>query len=102
MTYYTNSYRCHACACTWQIEADSQHDDRCPECNATNEPFNSVEETPETVELNGKVYPLDVVANLMDDQLREQLHAFAYPDEQAFVDAYCHAHEKKHGTVFTV
>ena len=41
MATYLNTYTCHACNETWQIESDSMHDDRCPECDATNEPSDS-------------------------------------------------------------
>lgn len=53
--------------------------------------------------LDGRPIEFDVLVNLMDDDLREQLHADLAPcTEQEFLDAYCKAHYKHFGTPFTV
>lgn len=54
------------------------------------------------VTLNGKTYDLDVVVNLMDDELREELHTLAFDTEQAFVDAYVRSHLAKFDEEFSV
>lgn len=46
-------------------------------------------------------YDMSVVANLMDDELREQLHG-TIEDPQEFVDAYREAHVEKFGEEFCV
>lgn len=45
--------------------------------------------------------PLDVAANLMDDDIREALHG-STDDPQEFVDLYCAAHLAKFGEEFGV
>lgn len=50
--------------------------------------------------VNGYGYELDYDAavNLMDDEIREELHMEIAPcTEQEFFDAYCKAHEGKFG-----
>lgn len=42
----------------------------------------------------------DVAANLMDDDIREALHAEGIDSEQSFFCAYCREHEKKFGETF--
>ena len=39
----------------------------------------------------------NAAVNLMDDDIREHLHAEGIDDEQAFFDAYAAAHEQKFG-----
>lgn len=39
----------------------------------------------------------DAAVNLMDDEIREQLHAEGYETEQEFFTAYEKAHEAKYG-----
>lgn len=53
------------------------------------------------VTLNGAEFDMDVVANYMDDELRESLHG-SYGTDQDFLDAYAAAHEERFGEVFTV
>jgi hypothetical protein len=55
-----------------------------------------------TITLNGKQHDYDAVVNLMDDELREELHSQGFETEQAFVDAYCEAHRAKFDEDFTV
>ena len=49
-----------------------------------------------TITLNNKEYDADVVANMMDDEIREELHAKGFDNEQEFVDAYVVAHAAKY------
>ena len=44
----------------------------------------------------------DAVIALMDAEIREALHGRVWASEQAFVDAYCEAHEAAHGAPFIV
>ena len=51
---------------------------------------------------NTQVY-FEGAVNLMDDEIREALHAELAPcTEQEFFDAYCKAHEEKYGEKFAV
>lgn len=53
--------------------------------------------------LNGKEFDFDVVVNYMDDEIREELHNEIAPcDEQAFINAYCEAHEEKYNQKFDI
>lgn len=54
------------------------------------------------VTLNGYEYDFDSVVNLMDDEIREALHAESIEDPQQFVDEYVEAHEAKYGETFEV
>ena len=54
------------------------------------------------ITLNGQVFDLDAVVNLMDDDLREALHFEEFETEQAFLDAYAAAHLAKFGRPFEV
>ena len=55
------------------------------------------------VVVNGNTVDMEAAVNLMDDDLREQLHTELAPcSEQEFVDAYAEAHEEKFSEVFTV
>ena len=57
----------------------------------------------EKIILNGKEFDADAVINLMDDDLREEIHAtFAGETEQEFIDAYAAAHAVKFGEEFVV
>lgn len=48
------------------------------------------------VMLNGSVVDFDTCVNLMDDEIREELHAAMAPcTEQEFLDAYVIAHAQK-------
>lgn len=54
------------------------------------------------ITINGHEYDAAAVANLMDDEIREDLHSRNFDSEQAFVDAYLAAHRAKFGEEFTV
>ena len=41
----------------------------------------------------------EAAVNLMNDEIREELHG-EYDNEQEFFDAYCEAHEAKFGEEF--
>lgn len=48
------------------------------------------------VTLNGQTIDFDAAVNLMDDDIREELHAKMAPcTEQEFLDAYIQAHAEK-------
>lgn len=47
------------------------------------------------INLSGKEIDFEAAVNLMDDAIREQLHAEGYDDEQSFFSAYEKAHEAK-------
>lgn len=50
---------------------------------------------------NGTAIDFDVVVSMMDDDIRESVHAELAPcTEQDFFDAYCKAHEAKYGAEF--
>lgn len=55
-----------------------------------------------TVTVGGYTGPIDAVAVLMDDEIRESLHGRYDGDAQGFVDAYCAAHRAKFGESFAV
>ena len=49
------------------------------------------------VTLNGKTIDFDAAVNLMDDEIREDLHSKMAPcSDQAFLDAYVEAHAAKY------
>ena len=53
--------------------------------------------------LNGREVDFDACVQLMDDDIREELHAELPPcTGQAFIDAYAAAHEEKFGEAFNV
>lgn len=53
--------------------------------------------------LNGYEVDFDVVVNMMDDEIREELHNELAPcTDQEFVDAYAAAHEAKYGEQFEI
>jgi hypothetical protein len=53
------------------------------------------------VMLNGYEQRFDAVVNMMDDEIREDLHSEGIEDPQAFVDAYIARHaEKYNGELF--
>jgi hypothetical protein len=55
-----------------------------------------------TVTVNGSKVDFDAAVNLMDDEVREELHG-EYSSEQEFVDAYVVLHaEKFDGEEFAV
>ena len=47
--------------------------------------------------INGAHVNFEAAVNLMDDELREQLHAEGYESEQEFFTAYEKAHAEKFG-----
>lgn len=55
-----------------------------------------------TVLLHGKQVDLDAAVNLMDDDLREQIHAEAPVSDQDFLDRYAVAHSNKFQEAFEV
>jgi hypothetical protein len=51
----------------------------------------------------GKMVDFDAVVNLMDDEIREEIHReFAPCTAQEFVDEYIKRHRQKFGEEFTV
>lgn len=61
------------------------------------------EETTMYVTYNNAQVDFEAAVNLMDDDIRESLHAELSPcTEQEFFDAYCKAHEEKFGEEFTI
>lgn len=55
------------------------------------------------VTYNNTQVDFEAAVNLMDDEIREALHAELAPcTEQEFFDAYCKAHEEKYGEKFAV
>lgn len=56
-----------------------------------------------TVILNNQEVGFDVCVSLMDDDIREKVHAELAPcTEQEFVDTYCKLHSEKYGEEFRV
>lgn len=53
---------------------------------------------------NGDVFPRDVIVNLMDDEIREEVHAETLGDctEQEFLNEYCKKHLAKFGEEFII
>lgn len=55
------------------------------------------------VMLNGEMVDFDVAVNIMDDDIREEVHADIAPcTDQEFMDAYAKAHHEKYGEEFKV
>lgn len=55
------------------------------------------------VTYNNTQVDFEAAVNLMDDEIREALHAELAPcTEQESFDAYCKAHEEKYGEKFAV
>lgn len=56
-----------------------------------------------TVILNNEEVNFDACANLMDDEIREAIHAELAPcTEQEFLDAYVDRHYDKYGEQFKI
>lgn len=60
-----------------------------------------------TVILNNTEVSFDACVEMMDDDIREKVHAsidfsLGEPTEQEFLDAYCKAHFDKYGVEFCV
>ncbi|GGE18003.1 hypothetical protein GCM10011390_41460 [Aureimonas endophytica] len=51
-------------------------------------------------DINGRSINFDAAVNLMDDDLREELHAQGMETEQAFLEAYAAEHEKRFNEAF--
>ena len=55
------------------------------------------------VMLNNEAVDFDAAVNLMDDALREEVHADLAPcTEQEFLDEYVKRHEAKYGETFEI
>jgi hypothetical protein len=54
------------------------------------------------VTLDGQQIYFDAAVNLMDDEIREELHAQGIESAQEFIDAYVTAHRARFGEDFTV
>ncbi len=55
------------------------------------------------VTYNNTQVDFEAAVNLMDDEIREAIHAELAPcTEQEFFDAYCEAHEEKYGEEFAI
>lgn len=44
----------------------------------------------------------EAVVNMMDDDIREELHAIGYESNADFLSDYCFLHVKKYGETFKV
>lgn len=56
-----------------------------------------------SVMLNGEMVNFDVAVNLMDDEIREEVHADLAPcSDQEFIDEYAKRHEEKFGKEFVI
>lgn len=49
------------------------------------------------INMNGAAVDFEAAINMMDDEIREQLHAEGYETEQDFFTAYEKAHAEKYG-----
>jgi hypothetical protein len=55
------------------------------------------------VMLNGEMVDFDAAVNLMDDEIREAVHADLAPcTDQEFMDEYVRRHEEKYGQSFEI
>ena len=55
------------------------------------------------VMLNGEMVDFDVAVNIMDDDIREEVHADLAPcTDQEFIDEYVKRHEAKYGETFVI
>ena len=53
--------------------------------------------------LNGRDVDFNTCVNMMDDEIREEIHAEKAPcSEQEFLDAYLERHAEKHGENFDI
>lgn len=53
--------------------------------------------------LNGEMVDFDAAVNLMDDEIREAVHADLAPcTDQEFMDEYVRRHEEKYGQSFEI
>lgn len=51
-------------------------------------------------DVNGKAIDFEAAVNLMDDGIREELHAEGIDDPQEFLERYAEAHEQAFGEGF--
>lgn len=59
--------------------------------------------TDSMVIVDGRSVDFDAVVELMDDNIREEMHAYYDAiSDQDFVDEYCRRHKDKFGEHFTV
>ena len=49
------------------------------------------------INMNGAAIDFEAAINMMDDEIREQLHADGYETEQEFFSAYEKSHVEKYG-----
>ena len=55
------------------------------------------------VTLNNRTIDFTAAVNLMDDEIREAVHADLAPcSDQEFLDEYCKRHQEKYGEQFTI
>ena len=55
------------------------------------------------VMLNGEMVDFDAAVNLMDDEIREAVHADLAPcTDQEFINEYAKRHEAKYGEAFEI
>lgn len=52
--------------------------------------------------LNNTEVDFDACVNLMDDDIREELHLEGFETEQEFLDAYVERHAEKFGEEFCI
>lgn len=52
--------------------------------------------------LNDNEVSFESCVSLMDDDIREEIHAEGIEDEQEFLDAYCDRHMEKYGEEFQI
>lgn len=61
------------------------------------------EEEIKMVKVNNRMIDFDAAVNLMDDEIREELHQELAPcTHQEFIDAYAKRHRERFGEEFTV
>jgi hypothetical protein len=51
---------------------------------------------------NGNTIDFEAAVMMMDDEIREELHAQGIEDEQEFYNAYCDKHYEKYGEDFEI
>lgn len=56
----------------------------------------------QVVKLNNDFYELETIKNLMDDEIREELHSYNFSEDQDFLNAYVIAHKIKFNEQFKV
>ena len=61
-----------------------------------------MEDNTMTITVNSIETTMEAAAALMDDEIREAVHAEGITDPQEFVGRYCELHHEKYGNEFTV